>query len=105
MVASLPQVFFIIRGDNDHLLKVLGYSHGGTYAALDGGRRLSPALASDLDFVLIILIDPCKGRILALSFEGQLVLLLLLNWVLLLLLFLVLFTIGRHPSLGRGGLG
>jgi hypothetical protein len=25
--------------------------------------------------------------------------------VLLLLLFLLLFTIGRHPSLGRGGLG
>ena len=58
------------QGDNDHLLEVLGYSHRGTYAAWDGGRRLSPALASDLDFVLIILIDPCKGRILALSFEG-----------------------------------
>jgi hypothetical protein len=55
-------------GDNDHLLKLLGYSHRGTYAAWDGGRRLSPALASDLDFVLIIL--PYNGHILALGFEG-----------------------------------
>ena len=93
-VASLPQFFFIIWGDDDHLLEVLWYSHGDYYATWNGGRRLSPALPSDLDFFIIL---PCKGQILALVFEGQQV-------ILLFLLLLLLFTVRGHPSLSRGGL-